>query len=95
MAKTCFESFFWGYGKENVISAMQWYEIWSKAGASPNYRVENFSEYLSNFNWVSNWLTNYFFNKMSDFLLGILLSLAIVMIIFKVKKISFSNFKKI
>ncbi len=94
VAKTCFDSFFWGYGKENVISAMQWYEIWSKAGASPNYRVENFSEYLTNFNWVSNWFTNYFFNKMSDFLLGTLFSLAIVMIVFKVKTISFSNFKK-
>ena len=94
LAITCFDSFFWGYGRENVIGAMEWYEIWSKAGASPNYRVENFSEYLSNFNWVSNWLTNYFFNKMSDFLLGTLFSLAVVMIIFKVKKISLNNFKK-
>ena len=94
VATTCFDLFFWGYGKENVIGAMEWYEIWSKAGASPNYRVENFSEYLSNFNWVSNWLENYFFNKMSDFLIGILFSLAVVILIFKVKKISFNNFKK-
>ena len=49
---------------------MQWYEIWSKAGASPNYRVENFSEYLSNFNWVSNWLTNYFLIKCQIFYWG-------------------------
>ena len=94
LANTCFDLFFWGYGKENVTGAMQWYEIWSKAGASPNYRVENFSEYLSNFNWVSNWIENYFFNKMSDFLLGTLLSLVVVMIIFKKKKFLLATLKK-
>ena len=66
---TCFESFFWGYGKDQVVGAMQWYEIWSKSGATPNYRVDNFDEYLRNFNWVSNWVDKYFFNKFSDFLL--------------------------
>ena len=67
---TCFESFFWGYGKDQVVGAMQWYEIWSKAGATPNYRVDNFEEYLRNFNWVSNWIDKYFFNKFSDFFFG-------------------------
>ena len=94
VANTCFDLFFWGYGKQNVISAMEWYEIWSKAGATPNYRVENFSEYLKNFNWVSNWIETYFFNKMSDFLLGTLFVLIIVSISFKLKKISIDNFKK-
>ncbi len=94
VANTCFDLFFWGYGKENVINAMTWYEIWSKSGASPNYRVENFLEYLRNFNWVSNWIENYFFNKMSDFLLGTLFALFIVIAIFKVKKISLKNFDK-
>lgn len=94
VANTCLDIFFWGYGKENVINAMEWYEIWSKAGATPNYRVENFSEYLRNFNWVSNWIQNYFFNKMSDFFFGILLTLLVVVITFKINKISFKNFKK-
>ena len=67
---TCFESFFWGYGKDQVVGAMQWYEIWSKSGATPNYRVDNFDEYLRNFNWVSNWVDKYFFNKFSDFFFG-------------------------
>ena len=50
---------------------MQWYEIWSKAGATPNYRVDNFDEYLHQFNWISNWIDKYFFNKFSDFFNGI------------------------
>ncbi len=91
---TCNSSFFWGYGKENVANAMQWYEVWSKAGATPDYRVENFSKYIKNFNWVSNWLDNYFFNKMSDYLLGIIFSIIVVVSIFKVKFVKFKNLKK-
>ena len=66
---TCFDSFFWGFGKDKVVGAMQWYEIWSKAGATPNYRVDDFDEYLRNFNWISNWVDKYFFNKFFDFFL--------------------------
>ena len=79
---TCFESFFWGYGKDQVVGAMQWYEIWSKAGATPNYRVDNFDEYLRNFNWVSNWVDKYFFNKFSDFFLGVIFSIFILYYVF-------------
>ncbi len=91
---TCIESFFWGYGKEQVVGAMQWYEIWSKAGASPNYRVENFNEYLQNFNWVSNWVDNYFFNKFSDYFLGVVFVLLILFAFFWPKKFNFDKFKK-
>ena len=94
ISSTCIESFFWGYGKEQVVGAMQWYEIWSKAGASPNYRVENFNEYLQNFNWVSNWLDNYFFNKFSDYLLGVIFALIILLSFFWPKKLNFNKFKK-
>ena len=73
---------------------MQWYEIWSKAGASPNYRVDNFNEYLQNFNWVSNWIDNYFFNKFSDYLLGVVFTLFILFTFFRPKKLNFGNFKK-
>ena len=48
-----------------------WYELWSKAGASPTYRVENVDVYLSGLNWVSNWVQNHFFNKISDYLLSL------------------------
>ena len=91
---TCFESFFWGYGKDQVVGAMQWYEIWSKSGATPNYRVDNFDEYLRNFNWVSNWVDKYFFNKFSDFLLGVIFSIFILYLCFIPKNISLKNFKK-
>ena len=91
---TCFESFFWGYGKDQVVSAMQWYEIWSKAGATPNFRVEDFDEYLRNFNWISNWVDKYFFNKFFDFFLGVIFSIIILFICFWPKKINFKSFKK-
>ena len=91
---TCFESFFWGYGKDQVVGAMQWYEIWSKSGATPNYRVDNFDEYLRNFNWVSNWVDKYFFNKFSDFLLGVIFSIFILYLCFIPKNINLKNFKK-
>ena len=91
---TCFESFFWGYGKDQVVGAMEWYEIWSKAGATPNYRVDNFEEYLKNFNWVSNWIDKYFFNKFFDFFLGVIFSIIILLISFWPKKINLKSFNK-
>jgi hypothetical protein len=49
----------------------QWYELWAKGGAAPNFRVLNPSEYIRNFNWIKNWINIYFFNHVSDFLLGL------------------------
>ena len=49
-----------------------WYQQWSKAGAGPNYRVDDPENYIKGFNWGSNWFDKYFFNKVSDFLAGIL-----------------------
>ena len=91
---TCFDSFFWGFGKDKVVGAMQWYEIWSKAGATPNYRVDDFEEYLRNFNWISNWVDKYFFNKFFDFFLGVVFSIIVLGLCFWPKNISFKNFKK-
>ncbi len=91
---TCFETVFWGYEKEKILDFMNWYELWSKAGASPSYRVDNISEYLKGLNWFSNWIDNYFFNKVSDFILGILFMLIITFLFFKPKKISFKGFSK-
>ena len=48
-----------------------WYELWSKAGASPTYRIEDVQFYLSGLNWFPNWVQNHFFNKISDFLLSL------------------------
>ena len=63
-----------------------WYEQWSKAGANPNFRVENAQEYIRYFNWVSNWFEEYFFTKVSDFLFGIFLLTLIFILLFRSKQ---------
>ena len=60
-----------------IADAANWYELWSKAGASPNFKVANPDEYIQFFNWVPNWIHNYFFNKVSDFVLGLVFVLII------------------
>jgi hypothetical protein len=74
---TCNENLLWAIPLEQVVSMNDWYELWSKGGATPNFRVENPDLYIQNFNWVSNWLNVYFFNKVSDFLLGLIFSIFI------------------
>ena len=74
---------------------MEWYELWSKAGATPNFRVENPTEYVAGINWLPNWLDKYFFNKVSDFLFGIAFVILIFLISFKIKKLNLQNFKKL
>ena len=91
---TCPETIFWGYEKEKILGFMNWYELWSKAGASPNFIVDNVPNYLKGLNWVPNWINIYFFNKVSDFILGILLMFFITFLFFKPKKISFKSFGK-
>jgi len=93
---TCFENFSWSITKAEVRELNNWYELWSKAGAGPNHRVENPTEYISQFNWVSNWIDKYFFNKVSDFLLGIIFLLVITNFFFyssEKKKIIFPKIK--
>ena len=70
---------FWGVPLDEIIQRRIWIETWAKAGAAPNFRVENIEFYLSNFNWVSNWFKMHFLNKISDF---ILVLLTIVLITF-------------
>ena len=35
---TYFENFSWSISKEEVLKMKSWYELWSKAGANPNFR---------------------------------------------------------
>ena len=81
-AFTCFENLSWSINKEEVANMKSWYELWSKAGATPNYRAENPLIYVQNFNWVSNWFSNYFFNKVSDFILALILISVILILVF-------------
>lgn len=82
---TCYSGFEWSINKNEVILMGEWYELWSKSGANPNFRVENTEEYIKNFNWVSRWFSEYFFNKISDLSLGIVLILLIFYYAFKNK----------
>ena len=91
---TCSNNLIWSYGKDKIIGYMNWYELWSKAGANPNFRVENLEEYLSGLNWVGNWFDAYFFNKVSDYIFGIIATIIITILFFKFKRLSLANFDK-
>ena len=88
---TCLNNFYWGMPAGVIADAANWYELWSKAGASPNFKVANPDEYIQFFNWVPNWIHNYFFNKVSDFVLGLVFVLIIFFLIFKPSKINFNT----
>ena len=89
---SCMESFSWSIPKKEVIAMKTWYELWSKAGASPTYRIDDVEFYLSGLNWFPNWVQNHFFNKISDFLLSLVLILIISLIfIIKFKKVKLSK----
>jgi len=97
---TCFENFSWSIPITQVESMNAWYQQWSKAGAGPDFRIENPEIYIKYFNWVGNWIDKYFFNKVSDFLLGIIfLSLVIFIsylnISFDKTKINLNKYLKI
>ena len=83
---TCFENFSWSISISEVEQMNKWYQQWAKAGANPNFRVENPEVYIKSFNWVSNWIDMYFFNKVSDFLLGLSFLCAVVWLTFFSKK---------
>lgn len=70
---TCFENFLWSQPLSDTKYLNNWYELWAKAGAGPNFRIDNPQVYVEKFNWVSNWFSKYFFNKVSDFILGVIL----------------------
>ena len=89
---SCMESFSWSIPKKEVIAMKTWYELWSKAGATPTYRIDDVEFYLSGLNWFPNWVQNHFFNKISDFLLSLVLILIISLIfILKFKKVKLSK----
>ena len=94
LLKSCFTNFEWSIQTNEIKRMILHYEIWSKAGMTPNTIVDNPESYVKNFNWVSNWFKIYFLFKVSDFILGILFMLFITFLIFysKIKKKqNFSN----
>ena len=90
---TCIDKLSWSISYSEVKLMNNWYELWSKAGAGPNFRVENPQEYIRNFNWLGNWITEYFFNKVSDFIFGVIFLILFVLLLFR-QKPNFKKFKK-
>ena len=92
---TCFENLQWSIPINQVEQMKSWYSLWSKAGASPNFRVETPEIYLSNFNWLPRWFSTYFFTKISDTILVIfLVSLVSILLIKGKKKINNHSYNK-
>jgi len=83
--QTCFSNLEWSLPNSEIIRMKDWYEQWSKAGAGPNFRLDNPEIYIQSFNWVGHWVDEYFFNKVSDFLLGIIVLILIVSLTFYTK----------
>ena len=70
---TCFsDSFEWALSKQTVNYLNIHYELWSKGGMGPTFKVLHPEEYIKSFNWVSHWISVYFFNKFLDYLALIL-----------------------
>ena len=83
---SCLDWISWSIPTSEVKDMNNWYELWSKAGAGTNYRVNDSENYIQNFNWLINWVNLYFFTKVSDFLLGIIFLALCFLIYFKSKK---------
>ena len=96
--QTCFfDKFSWTIKKQHVEHLSQWYEVWAKSGAGPNYGADNLNEYVKNFNWVSNWYKRYFEYKGLETIGGILLLFILMFTIYynKNRKPPKKNEKKI
>ncbi|MBD1139664.1 hypothetical protein IDH15_00110 [Pelagibacterales bacterium SAG-MED38] len=83
---TCFENFSWSLNSAEISKMNQHYNLWSKAGHTPTFKVDNAEVHLQNFNWVSNWIDDYFFNKVSDLIFGLLFTSVFLFLFFFNKK---------
>ena len=92
LTMTCNENLLWSISLSEVNYMNEWYQLWSKGGASPNYIVDNRAEYISGFNWLSNWIDVYFFNKVTDFVLGLIFLIIIIFVLFFKKNLNFKSF---
>tara|TARA_X000000368_G_scaffold334114_1_gene271522 strand:+ start:319 stop:2010 length:1692 start_codon:yes stop_codon:yes gene_type:complete len=80
----CFEdNFKWARSINDVKELSIWLEQWSKAGAGPDFRVDDVSNYIKNFNWVLNWYEKYFLVKFLDQIGILFLSIIFIFLFFK------------
>lgn len=93
---SCLYNFSWSLDLKEVEDISRWYEQWSKAGAGPNFRVENPETYIESFNWVKHWFFNYFIGKGSDLFLGLIFLLTLFFLVFyskNKKNLAIRNYK--
>jgi hypothetical protein len=81
---SCFDNFSWSVTSKSAEHYSNWYELWAKAGATPNYRIEEPEKYIQFLNWVPNWFNTYFIGKGLDVTLTIFL--LIITYFFTLKK---------
>jgi hypothetical protein len=74
---TCYENFLWSVSRESIVELSQWYEICSKAGAGPNFRIENPEIYIKDLNWIRGWIDRYFFKKVTD-TIGLVFAICVI-----------------
>lgn len=79
---SCFDKLLWAPTLDSIIGHGKWFELWAKAGATPNYRVADPENYVFFLNWVPNWINSYFFFKFTDTLLSIVIIIFIYLLIF-------------
>ena len=81
---TCFgDHLEWANNKSHYERLSIWLEQWAKAGAGPNFRVENPHEYIKNLNWLPRWFEYYFMGKVKDQLLIFILTFLVILFLFK------------
>ena len=86
LINSCFSNLDWSIQLKEIEFMKLHYEGWSKAGKTPNFVVNDLSNYVKDFNWVNNWFNEYFFFKVSDFLLGLAVVIIIFFAVFNSKK---------
>ena len=79
----CFENLSWARSIDDVKELSIWLEQWSKAGANPNFRVEDELNYIKDFNWVPNWFEKYFLIKFLDQIGILIFSIILPLLFFK------------
>ena len=94
LLKSCFINFDWSIQTKVIESMALHYENWSKAGMTPNFKIDNPSNYVKDFNWINGWLNRYFFFKVSDFLLGLIFLISVFLVTFYKKEIVKKSFNK-
>ena len=66
LKETCFsKQLSWAQSQRKIQKMKIWYELWSKQGATPYYKVEvsEAEEYIKGFNWLEGWTKIYFLNR--------------------------------